>query len=297
MARVARSMIVSVRRPRKSNFTSPAASTSSLSNWVTVNFSPFDLIQGRELGDVPRRNHDAARMAAGIAHEAFQAPAEVNDVADVLVLVVELPQLRFLGQRDIERHLGAGVVGHQLGDAIHEAVGLAKHPPHVAHHGARRHRAVGDDLGDAVTTVALADVVDDPIATLHAEIDVEVRHRHALGIQEALEEQIVVDRIEIGNAERPGHQRARTGATPRAHRNLVLASPANEVRDDQEVAGKTHAADHVQFRRPDAPHRRVLASRPGNRAARPCFRLAPEVVVRSWRRPARHSPAGASHRG
>ncbi|MCY1420524.1 hypothetical protein D9M71_361480 [compost metagenome] len=31
----AQSMIVRVRKPRKSNFTRPAASTSSLSNWVT----------------------------------------------------------------------------------------------------------------------------------------------------------------------------------------------------------------------------------------------------------------------
>ena len=35
MSRTAQSMTVSVRSPRKSNFTRPAASTSSLSNWVT----------------------------------------------------------------------------------------------------------------------------------------------------------------------------------------------------------------------------------------------------------------------
>ena len=35
MSRTAQSMMVSVRKPRKSNLTRPAASTSSLSNWVT----------------------------------------------------------------------------------------------------------------------------------------------------------------------------------------------------------------------------------------------------------------------
>ena len=45
------------------------------------------------------------------------------------------------------------------------------------------------------------DVVDDAVAAVHAEVDVEVRHRHALGIQEALEQQVVAQRIEIGDAE------------------------------------------------------------------------------------------------
>ena len=40
MAFTAQSMMVSVRRPRKSNLTSPIASTSSLSNWVTTFSTP-----------------------------------------------------------------------------------------------------------------------------------------------------------------------------------------------------------------------------------------------------------------
>ena len=46
----------------------------------------------------------------------------------------------------------------------------------------------------------LLDVLDDLVAPVHAEVDVEVRHRHALGVQEALEQQVVRDRIEVGDA-------------------------------------------------------------------------------------------------
>ena len=72
----------------------------------------------------------------------------------------------------------------------------------------------------------VGDVLDDPVAALHAEVDVEVRHRDAFGIQEALEQQVVLDRIEIGDAERIGHQRAGAGAAARTHRHAVARAPS-----------------------------------------------------------------------
>ena len=65
----AQSMIVSVRSPRKSNFTSPAASTSSLSNCVTTLRAGLVAEQRREIGEHRRRDHDAAGMHAGVAHQ------------------------------------------------------------------------------------------------------------------------------------------------------------------------------------------------------------------------------------
>ncbi len=53
-----------------------------------------------------------------------------------------------------------------------------------------------------------AHVVDHLVAPVLAEIDVEIRHRHALGIEEALEQQIEAQRVEIGDGQRPGHDRA-----------------------------------------------------------------------------------------
>ena len=44
------------------------------------------------------------------------------------------------------------------------------------------------DLADRLAAVLLADVVDDLVATIHAEVDVEVGHRDAFGVQEPLEQ-------------------------------------------------------------------------------------------------------------
>jgi hypothetical protein len=102
---------------------------------------------------------------------------------------------------------------NQLRDAVGEAVAQTLHAGHVAHHGFGCHRAVRDDLRDALAAITLGDVVDDAIAAFHAEVDVEVRHRDALGIQEALEQQVVAQRIQVGDAERIGDQRS--GPEPR----------------------------------------------------------------------------------
>ena len=87
------------------------------------------------------------------------------------------------------------------------------------------------------------DVVDDAVAAVLAEVDVEVRHRHALGIEQSLEDEAVAQRIEVGDAEGVGDERARAGAASRAHRHAVVLRPVDEIGDDQEVAGEAHLHD------------------------------------------------------
>ena len=70
----------------------------------------------------------------------------------------------------------------------------------------------------ASRAVLLLHVVDDAVAVVLAEVDVEVGHRHALRVEEALEQQVVAQRIEVGDAERVGDQRAGARAAARADR-------------------------------------------------------------------------------
>ena len=54
---------------------------------------------------------------------------------------------------------------------------------------------------DAISAVLVTNVVDHLAATLLTEVDVEVGHRHAFRIQEAFEQQVIAQRIEIGDAQ------------------------------------------------------------------------------------------------
>jgi hypothetical protein len=61
--------------------------------------------------------------------------------------------------------------------------------------------AESDDLRDAVTAVLLGNVVDDLSPPPLAEIDVDVRQRHPLRIQEAFEVEVEVERIDVRDLE------------------------------------------------------------------------------------------------
>ena len=208
-------------------------------------------IQRRVLRQRPRRDDHAAGVLAGVAGDALQRHGAVENGADLFLFAVTGRQLGlFLEgalQGDVQR------AGDQLGDAVDETVAVAQHPAHVADHRTRVHLAEGDDLADPVAAVLPGDVVDHPVALVHAEVDVEVGHGYPLGIQKALEQQVVAQRVEVGDAQRPGYQRAGARAAPRAHRDTAVARPAHEIGHHQEIAGEAHAVDDLEFMQQSLP--------------------------------------------
>ena len=131
---------------------------------------------------------------------------------------------RFLGEarlaldRLAERHRVGRVLRHHLAEPVDLAVGHLQHAADVAQHRARLQRSEGDDLRDLVAAVFLLDVADHLVAAVLAEVDVEVGHRDAVGIEEALEEQREAQRVDVGDRGRIGDERARARATSRPDR-------------------------------------------------------------------------------
>src|SRR5205807_4511345 len=105
----------------------------------------------------------------------------------------------------------------------------------------------GDDLGDTVAAVLLRDIVDDAIASVDGKVDVHVGHRLAAGIEEALQEQVVLDRVDVGDFEAVGDERAGGGAAAGADLNAVALGKGVEVTDAQEVVGQAELADRLQI--------------------------------------------------
>src|SRR5215203_5394266 len=93
----------------------------------------------------------------------------------------------------------------------------------------------------------LGHVVDHALAALDSEVDVDVGHRLAAGIEEALEEEPVPDRVEVGDPEAVGGDRAGGRAAAGADADAVPLREADEVLDDEEVVGEAHLADRLQL--------------------------------------------------
>ncbi len=206
--------------------------------------------------DVDQRflGHDhAGGVHAPLPLEALEVLGGVDDLLDLRVGLVERPHLGGLGvalvarvehagERDVLAHHGGR---HGLGDAVgHRVAGLpVEHPCRVLDRGLRLDRGVGDDLGDLLLAVLLGDVADHLAAPALVEVHVDVGHGDALGVEEPLEDQLVVDRVEVGDAQDVGDQRARRGPAAGADAQLDRARVVEQVGRHQEVAREAHLHD------------------------------------------------------
>src|SRR5205085_8947422 len=88
---------------------------------------------------------------------------------------------------------------------------------------------------------------DDLSSPVHAEINIDIGHRDAFGIQESLKKQFMLKRIDIGNAQRVRHNRSSCRPAARADGNISLPCIADEVPDDEKVSGKLHLLDDAKI--------------------------------------------------
>ena len=126
-------------------------------------------------------------------------------------------------------------------------IGHLQNTAHIAHGHLRQERTESDDLGDPIASVFFLNVVDDLLAPILTEVDVEIRHGHTFGVQEALEQQSIAQGVQIRDRQRISHQRARARATSRTDGNVLVLGPLDEVGNDQEITGEAHVLDDAQL--------------------------------------------------
>jgi hypothetical protein len=140
------------------------------------------------------------------------------------LLVQRVGRVEHAGQADLPA--AGGRRGHRLGDAVTDRVRIAEHPGRVLDRGLGLDGAEGDDLRDPVLAPTLRGVADDLTAAALVEVDVDVGHRDPVGIEEPLEDQPVQDRVQTGDPQRVGDQRAGRRATAGADGDAVGLRPA-----------------------------------------------------------------------
>ena len=86
------------------------------------------------------------------------------------------------------------------------------------------------------------------VPPFHAKVYVEVRHRDALRIQKALEQQVIFQRVEVSDTQCVGDQGPTARPPPRPHRYVVAFCPGDKLHDDEKIACKTHLIDDVQLK-------------------------------------------------
>src|SRR6185312_931335 len=186
-------------------------------------------------------------MRRGMAIEAFKLLRNIEGALDHGVAVAFGLQAWFALDGLFERYRRRRVLRHQLAELVDLRVRHLQNAADIAQHAARLQCAEGDDLRHLVAAVALLHVTDHLVATVLAEVDIEVRHRHAFGIKKALKEQPKANRIEIGNGQRIGYERPGAGSAAGTNGYALFLCPLDEVGNNQEVTGILHAGDHAEL--------------------------------------------------
>ena len=208
-----------------------------------------DVLQGGVRHDHPGGVHTP------LAFQAFDSLGRLDHGLDVRVRVVEIAELLALGVAFVFRveqlrqrnPLAHDIGGHGFGDPLPDGERHVQHPGCVLDGGLRLDGAVGDDLGHLVGAVLVGDVLDHLAATAIIEVDVEVRHGDAFGVEEPLEQQAVFEGVEVGDAHGVGAHGSGARSASGTHADAVVLGPVDEVRDHQEVACESHLGDDSGF--------------------------------------------------
>ena len=175
---------------------------------------------------------------------ALQPPGEPDQPLDLGVFLDQLAEVLFFFESLVERDVQPG--RNQPVDLLDAGQGNAQHAAHVLDGRLGFHRAEGADLRHIGVAVLLAHVVDHLVAAILAEVDINVWRLGAIGVEESLEQQIVLDRADIAQPQDVADQRA-AGRPAHRCRNSPLAGVADEIPDDQEIGCEAHPVDHAQL--------------------------------------------------
>src|SRR5262245_4766197 len=186
-------------------------------------------------------------MGGSMAIEALELLRDVEGPLDHGLAVAFGLQPRLAFDRLPQRNRRRRVLRYQLAELVDLSIWHLQDAADVTKNAAGLQRAEGDDLRHLVTPIAFLHVADHLVPAVLAKVDVEIRHRHALGVEKPLEQQPEPDRIEIGDGECVRNERPRSGTTARTNGYALFLRPLDEVGDDQEIARIFHPRDDTQF--------------------------------------------------
>ena len=198
------------------------------------------LDRGHGIQPVPR-DDETARMLAHMARKADQFAGQGQGHADGAFCRVESGLADLLGgERPVPSAPGATRKG------VERVAGQAHHLADIAQ---RAFRAIANHhRGQAGTVAAIAfvDVLDDLLAPLMLEIDIDIGRLVPLGADKSLDQKI--DRLGIrgGDAQQVADRRV-SGAAPPLAQDAALAREAHDVPDGQEIRRVVEPCDQGQF--------------------------------------------------
>ena len=205
------------------------------------------LVQRAKIRQFARRDQDTTCMHTNVACQAFEFLRQVQQDFDFVFLRQALRQHRLLFKRNRNRHVLTGFVGNQLGQTFAKGVAHVQGATDISNGGTCRHGAERDNLTDGFASVLVLHVINHTITIGLTKVNIEIGHGNPLRVEKPLKQQVVAQRVQVGNVQGVGHQRTGPRASAWPHRTAIVFGPIDEVADDQKVAGKAHFQNRFDF--------------------------------------------------
>ena len=189
--------------------------------------------------------HDTCRMSGSMSRHTLECFGNIDEMLHFLIVLIHLPERFGNGESFIKRHVQCH--GDLLSHSIGFGVTHGKHSAYIPYGTACRQSTECDDLSNMVAAVETVHIVDNLSPAVYTEIDVDIRHGDAFGIEKAFKEQAVLYRIDICDVQTVGNHTAGCAAAPGTDGYAVVFRISNEVGDNKEIINKTHLADHIQL--------------------------------------------------
>ena len=201
--------------------------------------------QRHKLVNGPAANHYPGRMHGCMPGQSLQTPGHVDEIMDLFILIVCLLKIRIHGQSLIQRH--PQIPRDHLGNGVAQGIGQIQHTPHIADNTLGRQGTEGDNLHHLVLAVFAHHVVNYLLAPLITKVNINIRHGHALRVQETLKEKIITHRINIGDSQCVAYNASGGGTPPRPHDNVLGTGIVDKIPHYQEIIHVSHGADNIQL--------------------------------------------------
>ena len=103
-------------------------------------------------------------------------------------------------------------------------------------------------MGDSFGAIFLGYPTKDFASPVIIEIGIDIGQGDTVRVQETLEQQVVLDRVDLRDAKAIGYSRSRRRSTAWSDRNSqFLTCGPDKILHDQEVARETHGLHDVQL--------------------------------------------------
>ena len=189
-------------------------------------------------------NNNTRRVNGNVTRHALQCHGGIDQLTVFVCIIVKLFQL---GQLKRMLQGNAQLCGHGFGNGVHLSIRHAHGSAAIADGGTRSKRTKGNDLRHVFPAVPLCHVINDLVTAVIAEININIGHADAFGIEKTLKQQIIANGIHVGNAQRKRHKRACARASAGSYGNAAALGKAHVVLHDQKIIGISHLHDDVKL--------------------------------------------------